>query len=186
MAYNLVQLRRDLDPASSRRPVLYIGDGKWGPGTWNFLYNGVLAFQGTREQMKAFFSSLGPLLPCPECRRHYSEYRVRAGVPETPYDAFVWLTKLEKMIAVKNRKKPPRRLKQIRKHSSTRKPMIPPPNVPPKTESKREDVISRLDDRGCPNCGKSRAELGVTTASMGLQGIGASRQFARPQLARRI
>ena len=196
MSYDLKQLRRDLDVKNVRRPALYIGDGKWGGSAWNFLYNGTLAFDGTREELAAFFTALGPLLPCAECRKHYESYLAKEGAPKTPFTAFLWLQKLEQAVGRQKQKKVPRRIKQIRKKSTN--PRIQTLNTRPAQNkaapkvTKREDILSRLDTRHCPNCSKSRAELGVTAASMGIQGIGKpATLLARPSLptgniARRI
>ena len=174
MAYTVTQLRRDLHKRNQRRPALYIGDGNWGGHAWDFLYNGILAFEGTEIELKAFFQSLGPMLPCADCRAHYSSYVVKKGLPCSAFAAFMWLTELETTIARRLGKKSGNRLRQIRKKSTNPRMQIINERAASVEErpAKKEDIISRLDPRACPNCGKSRAELGVTAAGMGLQGVG--------------
>jgi len=52
---------------------------RWGPAAWDFLHTVSFHFpeQPTprdRREYKAFFQSLGAVLPCEKCRAHYVEY----------------------------------------------------------------------------------------------------------------
>lgn len=173
MSYNVSQLRRDLDSNNQRRPALFLGSVHWGTSAWNFLYNSVLSFEGTKVEMAQFFNSLGPMLPCGDCRKHYAMYLQKNGAPSNTFTAFLWIRDLEKAVSRKIGKRCPDRLRQIRKKSTNPRlqKMNDSKEGDPKPK-KKDDIISRLDSRACPNCGKSRAELGVTAAGMGLEGVG--------------
>jgi hypothetical protein len=46
---------------------------KWGPPTWQFLLDSSQKFTlGTKALFWSMLKNLGPLLPCPECRKNYT------------------------------------------------------------------------------------------------------------------
>ena len=52
---------------------------KWGPAAWDFMYAVAFSYPNNptpQEQQAAvsFFGSLGDLLPCERCRKHFSQY----------------------------------------------------------------------------------------------------------------
>jgi hypothetical protein len=54
----------------------------WGPKTWNFLHTitlhyPVVASESTREAMYNLLHSIGQLIPCDECRKHYGTWQQR-------------------------------------------------------------------------------------------------------------
>ena len=50
----------------------------WGPSAWIFLHSVTLNYPDNpssqhKENYKKFFESLGDVLPCPTCKKHYKE-----------------------------------------------------------------------------------------------------------------
>jgi hypothetical protein len=47
----------------------------WGPGTWMLLHSMAYVYNPSKDQVNYynFFSTLGSVLPCEECRNHYKK-----------------------------------------------------------------------------------------------------------------
>lgn len=188
MSYDYTQLRRDLDRSRSKRPILYIADGHWGEHAWYFLYSVILSHDSKDcADLRSFLSSLQHILPCKECRTHFSEYLSANEIPTNLADIFKWLEDLERKIAKDNGRTFTSRLEEIRKVSTVRihqnrvqrlqeesrstssrqeKKVLPKRKKERSTmDRNREDLYSLFP---CPNCSKPRSSLGVTKRSMGI------------------
>lgn len=67
----------------------------WGPSGWNILH--AVAFSG--KPNKEFFESVGLLLPCPQCRRNYSQHvAALKGFPTRPRDYGKWSYELHNKV----------------------------------------------------------------------------------------
>tara|TARA_A100001015_G_scaffold313947_1_gene422330 strand:+ start:4199 stop:4801 length:603 start_codon:yes stop_codon:yes gene_type:complete len=181
MAYSQDQLKRDLNIHHIRRPNLTMGNSHWGKSAWLFLYNCVLSFEGDMDNLKSWISMCQHVLPCPDCRRDFKDYLQKNPLPDTLYEIFNWLHILEENIAKKLGKRPHSRLKKIHKNSSNPRMYTNVNNIPVQVKLQRKVATKEAEnrnkkvDRYCPDCHKSRAELGVTAARMNLEGIGGSR-----------
>ncbi len=102
MSYNNSQLKKDMLRKASKRPQLFLTGEKWGNSAWRFLYNVVLSYDGTPENLNMFITSLQHVLPCEECKKHYIQYIRRSPPPTQGWLLFQWLNDLENIIARKN------------------------------------------------------------------------------------
>ena len=72
-------------------------DLNWGSGLWSFLH--IMSFAKIDNPLKIqqFMVSLGHILPCPRCRRHYETYIRENGIP-TKNNISKWLVDLHNVI----------------------------------------------------------------------------------------
>lgn len=82
----------------------------WGPAMWTIMYTVAYTFSTLEniEQVYAFYESLGFLLPCDKCRKHYMEYLaknpIKAFTSENTNNRVLcqWVYNLEAQVAKKN------------------------------------------------------------------------------------
>lgn len=83
----------------------------WGPAGWHFMHAITLTYPEVpsdqdKERYRIFYESVGTVLPCPACRRHYQENLKKLPIRlETRGDLFKWLVDVHNEVNKKNKKK---------------------------------------------------------------------------------
>jgi hypothetical protein len=83
----------------------------WGPAGWHFMHAVTLTYPEVpsdqdKEKYKIFFESVGTVLPCPACRRHYQENLKRFPIRlESRAEIFKWLIDIHNEVNKKKKKK---------------------------------------------------------------------------------
>lgn len=73
---------------------------EWGPGAWKFLHACTFAVPANpdlslQKSIKDYFTSLGDLLPCRRCAKHYKAFVKKYPIPCTSRDKLTrWLVAL--------------------------------------------------------------------------------------------
>jgi hypothetical protein len=90
-------LRRYAKQVGIERQRKHRDPRKWGPVTWQFLRSAALKFTlETKASFWQMLKSLGPLLPCPKCRKNFPdllslERWVAVVSPETCLSYIAWM-----------------------------------------------------------------------------------------------
>jgi hypothetical protein len=88
----------------------------WGPSTWKTLHSIAWSYaenenSPTEEEKKDiidFFMILSKLLPCPSCRKHFSDYMLRHPIDASSRSALVrWLYDLHSDVNIRTKKTAP-------------------------------------------------------------------------------
>ena len=82
----------------------------WGPPAWTFLHSVTLNYPDNpssehKTSYKKFFESLGDVLPCPTCKKHYKENIIKHPIRlDSKDDLTKWLVDLHNKVNEKNDK----------------------------------------------------------------------------------
>ena len=86
----------------------------WGPPAWSFLHYLTFSYPDNptsmdKQNMKAFFSALGPILPCEKCRmnfaKHTSIYPLNDEALSSRFDLINWLINIHNEVNKMNGKR---------------------------------------------------------------------------------
>lgn len=84
---------------NSKMAEPFLSYRSWGPSGWKFMHSVTLSYPDNptpqdRAEMRKFFTSIAPVLPCPDCRTHFAK-AVQTSFTETTLDnkenLFRWL-----------------------------------------------------------------------------------------------
>lgn len=82
----------------------------WGPSAWIFLHSVTLNYPDNqssqhKENYKKFFESLGDVLPCPTCKKHYKENIIKNPIRlDSKDDLTKWLIDIHNKVNETNGK----------------------------------------------------------------------------------
>ena len=83
----------------------------WGSNFWKTIYYVILTYDSTDSNsircVEMFFFSLGGLLPCPTCQKHYQDYFEKnpiRKVVNNKNELIKWVYNLQRQIQVRNKK----------------------------------------------------------------------------------
>ena len=82
----------------------------WGPPAWTFLHSVTLNYPDIpssehKTNYKKFFESLGDVLPCPTCKKHYKENIIKHPIRlDSKDDLTKWLVDIHNKVNEKNDK----------------------------------------------------------------------------------
>lgn len=82
----------------------------WGPPAWTFLHSITLNYPDSpssehKTNYRKFFESLGDVLPCPTCRKHYKENIIKHPIRlDSKDDLTKWLVDIHNKVNEKNDK----------------------------------------------------------------------------------
>jgi len=91
-----------------------ISPDEWGPYAWKFMHYITLAYPDNpsdidKQNMRAFFSSIGNILPCEKCRlnflKHTSSIPLNENVLSSRFDLVNWLINIHNEVNKINGKK---------------------------------------------------------------------------------
>lgn len=77
----------------------------WSDAIWKLMYS--IAYTFTEQDSKEivnFYTSLGKLLPCPDCRKHYNEYINKHPIPILTDQLLLWINNLQNEVNVMNKR----------------------------------------------------------------------------------
>lgn len=82
----------------------------WGPPAWTFLHSVTLNYPDNpssehKTNYKNFFESLGDVLPCPTCKKHYKENIIKHPIRlDSKDDLTKWLVDIHNKVNEQNDK----------------------------------------------------------------------------------
>ncbi len=168
--YTIFNLKKDMGAGKQ----LVIGHEHWGKCAWSFIYNTVLAYKGDISHLRKFLKNLKHVLPCEECKVHYTAFLKENAIPKNLHKIFQWCVKLENKIAKENYKEkyiPINRLTQILTPDIAQKDTATdsrPSGTKLEQTSADKTKVSRVStiNAPCVNCNKDRMARSLKHPSM--------------------
>lgn len=83
----------------------------WGPAGWHFMHTVSMTYpeipsDQDKEKYRIFYESIGEVLPCPACRRHYQDNLKKLPIQlDSRADLFKWTIDIHNEVNKKNKKK---------------------------------------------------------------------------------
>lgn len=83
----------------------------WGPAGWHFMHTVAMTYpeipsDQDKEKYRVFYESIGEVLPCPACRRHYQDNLKKLPINlDSRADLFKWTIDIHNEVNKKNKKK---------------------------------------------------------------------------------
>lgn len=81
----------------------------WGPILWGYLHNMTISAPGYKvDEVVTLLNKLEHIIPCPECRKHYINYRTNNPIsPSSTFeDLGAWVTALHNHVTTQITRKP--------------------------------------------------------------------------------